>query len=150
MCDMNGPRLLAWMDGEIETGEAEVIAAHVRGCAECKASVARYRAISSDIVAYRDEVARRARRFTVLRPSWSRAAAIAAVVLIAIVISRGLRDVSAGAEAADDVPRGAPVIRVSVPIEDVLPAGAAPAGTRLQGELILAVDGAPVAIRLAP
>jgi anti-sigma factor RsiW len=150
MCDMNGPRLLAWMDGEIETDEAELIAAHVHGCTECKASVARYRAISSAIIAYRDEVARGVRRFTMCRPSWIRAAAIAAVVLIAIVISRGVRGVGAGAEASPDVPRAASVIRVSVPIEDVLPAGAAPAGIRLQGELILAVDGAPVAIRLAP
>lgn len=150
MCEVNGPRLLAWMDGEMEGREGEEIAAHVRGCAECNASLARFRAVSAEVADCRDQIARG--RGPSGRREWIRIAAIAAVVLLAILINWGAGGIQRRKAGAPYSAREAPVtvIRVAVPIDEILPPGAAPAGISLQGDLVLAQDGTPVAIRLAP
>jgi anti-sigma factor RsiW len=157
MCEVNGRRLLAWMDGEMEGREGDEIAAHVRDCPECKAGVQQFRAISAEVVEYRDRIAHPGESQSSRGRQWIRAAAIAAVVLLAILISRGVSGVDRHSAASvppdlTDAAHGAPltVIRVAVPIDEILPPGAAPAGISLQGDLVLAQDGTPVAIRLAP
>ena len=157
MCEVNGPRLLAWLDGEVEGREGEEIAVHVRDCAECGARVQRFRAVSAAVVDYRDQIARRGERRISRSGEWVRVAAVAAVVLLAILISRGvggieLHKAASTAPYAASSENGGPVtvIRVAVPMDEILPPGAAPAGISLQGELVVAQDGTPVAIRLAP
>ena len=157
MCEGNGPRLLAWMDREIVGREGEEIAAHVRDCAVCSASLERFRAVSTEVADYRDRILRRGERRRSRSREWIRVAAIAAVVLLAIMISRGvggieLRKPASVAPYPASSEGGGPVtvIRVAVPIDEILPPGAAPAGINLQADLVVAVDGTPVAIRLAP
>ena len=115
MCEVNGPRLLAWMDGEMEGREGEEIAAHVRDCAECNASLARFRAVSAEVADYRDQIARG--RGPSRRREWIRVAAIAAVVLLAIMISRaagGIQRRNSGAPYAAGSAREAPVTVIRV------------------------------------
>jgi hypothetical protein len=141
------------MDGEIEGREGDEMAAHVRDCAECSASLQGFRAVSAGVMDYRDRFVQRPSR----NREWLRVAAIAAVVLLAILISRGVggidrRDAASVPSYSANSPRGAPVtvIRVAVPIDEILPQGAAPVGINLQADLVVAADGTPVAIRLAP
>jgi hypothetical protein len=108
-------------------------------------------------VDYRDRIVHGGERRPSRSREWTRVAAIAAVVLLAILISRGVGGID-NRNAASVPPysvsptREAPVtvIRVAVPIDEILPPGAAPAGINLQADLVLAADGTPVAVRLAP
>lgn len=167
MCDFP---LVAWLDGELEGGEAEEIRAHIEGCAKCREQVRRIRSVSATITEYSAERARLRRSRTMW---WIAGTAAAAVIVAALLWTpRAPKTVPVAAvrpAAVVEKPRAAVItpapvrkvrlhatrpvqqpagVRVVVSLESLLPVGAAPPGAVLVGELILDAAGQPAAIRL--
>lgn len=139
MCDFDRPRLIAWMDEELEAAEAARVKAHVEGCEECARRVHAVRRISGDVAEY-------ARALAAPRRSkwrWAPVAAAAAVLFAAGIELTGVRAPEPVAPFAD--PRA---IQVAVPLEDLLPIGAAPPGAVIVGEVVLDIGGTPREFRL--
>lgn len=82
MCEYSR-RLVAWIDGEIETREAAEIQRHLAACAECRSCVEELRQVSGEFDEYCKEIARAedARRAIRMRPIlWAAAAVFLALI----------------------------------------------------------------------
>ena len=53
MCDFS-EKLIAWLDGEVPTDEASDLERHLKGCCECRNSLAAYKRMSAEFDAYCD------------------------------------------------------------------------------------------------
>lgn len=144
MCEMKRARLIAWIDGELDSAEAALVTAHVEACEVCSRDVRAIRALTGEIGEY-------ARAVAAPRPArwrWAPAAAAAAIVFAAALklISVPAPDGGAMVKAPEfSDPR---IVPVAVPIQDLLPIGAAPPGAVLVGEMVLDVGGTPRSFRL--
>lgn len=139
MCDFGRSRLIAWLDDELGVAEAAAVKAHVEGCEECAREVRSIRRISGDLAEYARALAAPGRS----KWRWAPVAAAAAVLFAAGIELTDVRAPEPPANFAD--PR---VIQVAVPLEDLLPIGAAPPGAVIVGEVVLDVGGTPRSFRL--
>ena len=144
MCELDRARLIAWIDDELEPPETDAVELHVRGCAECGGAIGAIRSLSADVAGYARALAAPPER----KWRWFPAAAAAAVLFAAAL---QLTDTAAvqpppvvSAPAASD-PR---IVFVAVPLQDLLPIGAAPPGAVIVGEVVLDIGGAPRTFRL--
>lgn len=83
MCDVNS-KLVAWLDRELTPDEASAVERHVKGCQECRRSLATYERMSQTFDAYCDAVmAAKAPR----RTSWVPVLAGSLVVATAVCLT---------------------------------------------------------------
>ena len=90
MCEHSG-KLVAWMDGELEGGEAANIQHHLADCADCRLCVSEFRRITGEFAEHCDAVLKSvqpARNMWVpLR--WAAVTACAVGLMFAMLAHRG-------------------------------------------------------------
>jgi hypothetical protein len=144
MCEIDRSQLIAWVDDELDSPRAALVESHVSGCAECQAHVRNIRELSAEVAEYAHALT------APPRPAWRWApAAAAAAVLLATAFElgdvSGNRPLSITSAPAYSDPHS---VSVAVPLQDLLPIGAAPPGAVIVGEMVLDVGGTPRSFRL--
>lgn len=139
MCELARSRLIAWIDGELEGAEALAVSAHVESCPACQGEARAIRSLSRDIGEYARAVTARPRPASY---KWLAAAAV-------VVLSVGLMWIRPEREPAVSETRPAhPGVLVAVPLDEVLPVGAAPPGAMLVGYMDFDATGQPSSFRV--
>jgi len=88
MCNFKS-NLVAWVDGELSSSEAETVEQHVAACSECRQRVSAYETISQDFAVYHSASVQPAAEGPSVQPipRWvPLAVAAAAVILIAFLL----------------------------------------------------------------
>jgi anti-sigma factor RsiW len=130
MCDMN-LRLVAWIDGELPDDEGVTVEQHVQSCAECRQSVAAYKAASGDFAGYYAAATQLAPETQSPRkmPRWIplAVAAAAAVAVVAFVVLLRTPKQTAAAPAPQSAKVTTPVAPepTADPVEQAQPAAIA-------------------------
>jgi len=88
MCEFSG-RLIAWMDRELEQGEACNVERHVRKCIECRSCVAEFERVNGEFEEYCEAVLKSKERHGSMRwtPVLWGATAAAAAGLVALMLT---------------------------------------------------------------
>lgn len=86
MCEQKN--LIAWLDGELDTAEADAVREHVVSCGQCTERVRAFREVSQDVQAYMlvAPAAIPAQRTRLKWAGVAAAAAIAATILVSIFL----------------------------------------------------------------
>ena len=121
MCELQ-PNLIAWLDGELPSGEAAAVASHVEGCEDCRGQLAAFRKASESFQLYCHSVM--AVHATPRVSRWT--PALAAMVLVAASV---LFFSFPRKQAKAPVPVPAPVVAVN-PAAPPLPEPAPPFAPR--------------------
>src|SRR5579864_5534111 len=87
MCEFE-KRLIAWMDCELEAGEALEIDRHVRVCAACSARASEYREVSRAFTDYCGAIATRKNSRRLRWAAWGAITAAAAAVAMVMLMLR--------------------------------------------------------------
>ena len=118
---MNHPtNLIAWLDNELPEAEAARVGQHVEACAECRDELCRFAEVSASIAQLQ------IRR---TRAPWLALLPVAAAVALLFIAHAPPRP------AAFKQPSNPTVLRVSIPVETVLPPGFLPPGTQLVADI---------------
>ena len=109
MCEFCG-RLVAWIDGEVDAGEAAEIERHVKACAECRSCLAEFRRVSGEFAAYCEAVLKseeRVQRIAWVPLRWAAVMACAAGLILAVLVRHdtGTQKQSFRAAVATDSPK---------------------------------------------
>lgn len=171
MCDVERPRLIAWSDGELPEAESLLVKKHVGACADCGAELRRIKILSSEITSYCAAVGGEQRRkywipaaaaavvlaagLAWMRPQPPkipvavRPPSISHALAARIVESPQAESTKPRAIVRRLRPRavktvaqkGGAGLTVLIPLDEVLPFGAAPPGSVLVGNLTFDAGG---------